>query len=176
MKKYVGILVFLVSLLVNALAFAEITQGESRDINDFHVKISPILVKTLHGKEVIGGVHRFQDLTELDSFLKKKEEKGLAIKDSHKPKLNLIICDKDDVGHLGNLADMANMVTSSKLEGPLYEMVETPIEIPDRVVAKLNSVGIQKPVVVLALSGKKAIPGGMWRRIIGQIVSIVTIL
>ena len=167
---------FLVSLFANALAFAEITTGESRTINDFQVKISPILVKTLHGTEVVGGVHRFQNLQELDSFLKKKEDKGLAIKDSHKPKLNLIICDKDDVGYLGNLADMANMVTSSKLEGPLFELVETPIEIPERVVSKLNSIGIEKPVVVLALSGKKAIPGGYWKRIIGQIVSIVTIL
>ena len=176
MKKLGIVLVFLVSLFANALAFAEITTGESQDINDFKVKISPMLVKTLHGTEVTGGVHRFQNLTELDSFLKEKENRGLSIKDSHKPKLNLIICDKNDVGYLGNLADMANMVTSSKLEGPLYELVETPIEIPERVVAKLNSVGIKNPVVVLVLSGKKAIPGGYWKKIIGQVVSIVLAL
>ncbi len=173
MKKTFSIVVFLVALLVNALAFAEITVKPSRDINDFHVSISPILVKTLHGTEVVGGVHRFQDLKELDSFLKEKEDKGLGIKDSHKPKLNLIICDKDDVGHLGNLADMANMVTATKLEGPLYELVETGFEIPERVAAKLKLIGIKNPVVLLSLSGKKAIPGGYWKRIISQIVSIV---
>lgn len=177
MKKYFSIVLLVLSLLaVNAIAFAEVTLQETRDLHHIQVNMAPIVVKSLEGEAVEGGIHRFSNMAALDEFLKGKNEAGLRVTNSYKPKLNVVIMDNKDVGNLVNLADMANITTLSRMEGPLYQIQEVPVEPPEQVTKKLNAIGMEEPVVLLVASGKKRIPGGIWKNIISQVITIVTLL
>lgn len=177
MKKIISTIVFLISLLVvNAIAFAEVTLQDTQNFNNFQTNMAPIIVKSIEGTDVEGGVHRFSTIGELDKFLKGKDETGLRVTNSYKPKLNLVIMDNKDVGSLVNLADMANLTTSTKMEGPLYQIAEVPAMPPQQVLNKLQNKGIEEPTVLVVYSGKKKIPGGFWKQIISQAITIVTLL
>lgn len=178
MKKIILTLLLLVSFFsVNAIAFAEVSLQESRSFFNVDLNMSPMIVKTIKGKEVTGGVHRFKDMASLDEFFKGKGEKGLRVTNSYEPKLNVVIMDSKDVGNVVTLADMATTVTLySKLEGPLYQIQEVPVVPPKKVIEKMKSIGIKEPKILLVASGKKRIPGGIWKNLISQAITIVTLL
>lgn len=177
MKKIFKIIVLVVSLFTaNAIAFAEVTIKESRELCNVKMNMSPIIVKSLEGEVVEGGIHKFNNIASLDAFLKGTDEGGLRVTNSKKGKLNIVIMDRNEVGNLVSLADMANMTTMSRLEGPLYQIMEIPVETPKKIFGKLNFLGMKDPQILVVASGKKRMPGGIWKNIVSQVITIVTLI
>lgn len=165
MKKFLTLLViFLTALFIaNATAFAEMVKGETREIFSLNHQV-PMVVKTLKGDD-LSKVHK----TNITTILYGEDEKGFQCDNSKKPKVNLVILNDCDAVAFYNAMDMANTTTSRKKEGPLYQMEIIPFENlqpPAHILEKLNKIDITDPTMLIIYSGKKIVPGGIWKKYI----------
>lgn len=176
MKKFLVIVSIIITIIcANAVVFAapsaqpvvgnspvsnlRVTNGISDYIGIASSINAPMIVKTINGDKV-SGFHRFKAVEEMDSFLKGKDNTGLRVTNSHNPKRNIIVMNARDAELFAKLAKIANNATAQQVEGPTYQVEPISTQCPEKVLEKLNKIGIDEPIVLIVDSGKKVQPGG----------------